>query len=183
MALLKIDAQGYDLNVVASAYDWISRIDYVAMEVVADDCAALYDGQPKCAAVVETMIGYGFVPLGQVPCTPTFPRARYNHFCELELVFRQSEHTRHNAVPREVHELHNLHFNGCEVLHTSDGHKVAGYPHATVIASGSGWSKRYKDVATGLSSHTSFAKLYSCPVACASPKVSGAAVPSDPCVW
>ena len=54
--LLKIDAQGYDLNVVASAGDALDRIDYVAMEVVSDDCAALYDGQPKCAEVVETMI-------------------------------------------------------------------------------------------------------------------------------
>ena len=183
VALLKIDAQGYDLNVVSSAGSEIGRIDYVAMEVVSDDCAALYDGQPKCAEVVERMIGYGFVPVGKVPCTPIFPRARFNHFCELELVFRRYD-IRHNAVPREVHELHNLHFNGCELLHASDGAKVAGYPHATVIASGSGWSKRYKDVATGLSSNTSFAKLYSCPAVCASPKATGgAAPPSDPCPW
>ena len=73
----------------------------------------MYEGQPQCAEVVETMFKHGFVPLGQVPCTPNFPRARFNHFCELELVFRQSEHTRHNAVPREVHELHSLHSNGC----------------------------------------------------------------------
>lgn len=183
--LLKIDAQGYDLNVVASAGDALDRIDYVAMEVVSDDCAALYDGQPKCAEVVETMIRRGFVPLGQVPCTPTFSRARFNHYCELELVFRQSELTHHGLVPRAVHELHNLHYNGCEALHASDGAKAAGFPHATVIASGSGWTRRYTDVGTGLSSNTSFGRLYSCPAACATPKAAGstAPTPSAPCPW
>ena len=180
---LKIDAQGFDLNVVASAGSAVHRIDYVAMEVVSDDCAALYDGQPKCAEVVEAMFKHGFVPLGQVPCTPNFPRARFNHFCELELVFRQQLLTRHDRVPREVHELHNLHFNGCETLHASDGTKAAGYPHITVVASGSGLSKRYTDVATGLSSNTSFGKLYSCPAACGAPKATAGATPSDPCPW
>jgi hypothetical protein len=183
VALLKIDAQGYDLNVVASAGDQVDRIDYVAMEVVSDDCAALYDGQPKCTEVVETMIGHGFVPLGRVECTPHFPRARFNHFCELELVFRRHD-IRYQSVPREVHELHNTQFNGCEVLHAKDGHKVAGDLHAAVVASGNGWHKRYTDVATGMSSNTSFGKLYSCPAACAAPTASGGATPpSDPCPW
>ena len=183
VALLKIDAQGYDLNVVASAGAEVDRIDYVAMEVVSNDCAPLYDGQPQCAEVVETMFKHGFVPLGQVPCTPNFPRARFNHFCELELVFRQQVLTRHDRVPREVHELHNLQFNGCETLHASDGTKAAGYPHATVVASGTGFNKRYTDVATSLSSNTSFGKLYSCPAACATPKATTGATSSDPCPW
>ena len=182
VTLLKIDAQGHDLNVVASAGDQVNRIDYVAMEVVSDDCAALYDGQPKCAEVVEAMTVHGFVPLGKVPCTPHFPRARFNHFCELELVFRRYD-VRHQSVPREVHELHNLQFNGCEVLHASDGSKVAGHLHATVIASGNPWRHHYADVATGTSSNTSFGKLYSCPAACASPKATDGEAPSDPCPW
>ena len=62
---------------------------------------------------------------------------------------------------------------------------MAGYPHITVVASGTGLNKRYTDVATGLSSNTSFGKLYSCPAACATPKAVGGAAPSpsDPCPW
>ena len=183
VTLLKIDAQGYDLNVVATAYDWIDRIDYVAMEVVSDECAALYEGQPKCTAVVETMIGYGFVPLGRVPCTPKFPRARFNHYCELELVFRQSEHTHHDTVPREVYELHNLQFNGCEALYASNGQLFGEVVHPLLFAKGVGIHTHYVNERTRASSNTSFGQLYACPSTCASSKATGGVASTEPCPW
>jgi hypothetical protein len=182
VALLKIDAQGYDLNVVVSAGGAVDRIDYVAMEVVSDDCAALYEGQPKCAEVVETMIKHGFVPLGRVPCTPNFPRARFNHYCELELVFRTHE-IRHRSTPREVHELHNLHFNGCEALYASDGRTFGEVAHPRLLAKGVAIHTRYVDERTRESSNTSFGELYACPTACATPKATGGVATLEPCPW
>jgi hypothetical protein len=183
VALLKIDAQGYDLNVVASAGAEVDMIDYVAMEVISDDCAALYEGQPKCAEVVQTMFRHGFVPLGEVPCRPKFPRARFNHHCELELVFRQSVMTRRDRVPREVHEMHHLHFNGCEALRAGDGRAFGEVVHPLLLAKGIAPHERYEDERTRASSNTSFGELYTCPTACASPKATGGAATAAPCPW
>lgn len=58
---LKIDAQGYDLNVLESAGHQMHRIKNVCMEVIGDNHAALYKSQLKCTDVAKQMKLFGFI--------------------------------------------------------------------------------------------------------------------------
>lgn len=99
VSLLKIDAQGMDLDVVRSGGPLLSRVLRVAMEVVADDCRPIYLGQPRCSHVMTTMRRLGFVPASHTPCTPPFPRRKANHLCELEVLFVQARRFSPPAAP------------------------------------------------------------------------------------
>lgn len=195
VALLKIDAQGYDLNVVASAGDAIGRIDYIAMEVISDDCAPLYEGQLRCSEVVEAMLKRDFYTLSHVPCTPQFQRRRVNHYCELEIVFRKGMPIA-GTPPRAVHELHNLHFNGCDVLYNHADRLGEAWKPGQLFAVPNGWHgpKYERDRPTKASRNSSLGHLYACPKTCVQPTtkpadtvlgrlVSGASGLGPPCPW
>ena len=166
ISLLKIDAQGYDLKDFLSAGAAMWRLHHVSMEVVADDCRPVYADQPRCSEVVAEMRHHGFMPLGEVPCTPKFHRARYTHYCELEVVFKNAAlGTRSIASSRLIYELHNLHFNGCSSLYTTR-------PADTLFSELTRpWYPDYVWPAvmgqTARKDNTSFGALYACPAACA----------------
>lgn len=61
---MKIDAQGYDMIVVESGGDRISRISSLCMEVVGDNHNPLYKSQPKCTSISEKMNVIGFIEDG-----------------------------------------------------------------------------------------------------------------------
>jgi hypothetical protein len=56
----KVDAQGFDLNVVKSAGKHINKLKSVHMEVQCDTAAMLYKGQPNCTSVYAEMTNLGF---------------------------------------------------------------------------------------------------------------------------
>lgn len=57
---LKVDAQGFDLQVVKSAGRMLSRINTVHMEVQCDKAAMIYAGQPNCSTTYNEMRKLGF---------------------------------------------------------------------------------------------------------------------------
>jgi FkbM family methyltransferase len=59
---IKIDAQGFDLNVVKSAGSMVDRIESIKMEVLCEGAARLYANQPTCKDVQREMIKLGFKP-------------------------------------------------------------------------------------------------------------------------
>lgn len=58
---LKIDAQGYDLEVVKSAGDWIRVFDYIKLEAKAQGTPGMYEGQPEPTEIEAYMKQHGFV--------------------------------------------------------------------------------------------------------------------------
>mmetsp|Transcript_36174 Transcript_36174/g.62112 ORF Transcript_36174/g.62112 Transcript_36174/m.62112 type:complete len:209 (+) Transcript_36174:1135-1761(+) len=60
--LLKLDAQGLDARLLmATAPELLSsRVHAVVMEMVPEDCNALYEGQARCSAVLAFMGSVGF---------------------------------------------------------------------------------------------------------------------------
>ena len=60
VAYLKTDAQGFDLEVVKSAGDFIRVVDRVKMESKADGAAGHYKGQAEPAEIKAYMAGKGF---------------------------------------------------------------------------------------------------------------------------
>ena len=60
VALVKIDAQGYDAQVAASAGRAAARIDAFQLEVSSDACALPYDGAETCTASVARLRAMGF---------------------------------------------------------------------------------------------------------------------------
>ena len=92
----KIDAQGLDLQVVLSGGLSVGRrVHRVALEVTADDCVPIYEGQPNCSEVVRTMASLGYHPGGHLSCAlppslgfPPGSEYRIGHsFCELDVLF------------------------------------------------------------------------------------------------
>jgi hypothetical protein len=57
---MKIDAQGFDLEVVRSAGRFVSNIKSVVMEAICDTRAHLYEGAPNCSAIWTAMEKMGF---------------------------------------------------------------------------------------------------------------------------
>jgi hypothetical protein len=57
---LKIDAQGYDLEVFKSTRSKMSLVEIVQIETVGDKHPALYQGQVKCTGVVKQMEDFGY---------------------------------------------------------------------------------------------------------------------------
>lgn len=58
--LLKIDAQGFDLQVVRSAGVAIRRVKTIVLEVQNDDVAKLYQDQATCSEVITAVELLGF---------------------------------------------------------------------------------------------------------------------------
>ena len=85
---LKVDAQGSDLSVLASAgASALRRVDEVSMETLHDDCDGIYVGQPNCTATLAKMDALGFRPTGRFRCD------QKRHFtqgsgCEANVLFR-----------------------------------------------------------------------------------------------
>ena len=78
-----------DLEVVKSGGELLGRyVRRVLLEVISDDCRAIYNGQPLCSEVVATMASLGFEQLTPMPCRPSSYRGKANSKCELEMVFR-----------------------------------------------------------------------------------------------
>ena len=59
---LKIDAQGFDLEVLKSAGGFLNRLKRVQMEMTCENAAKLYEGERQCAEVVREMEAMGFRP-------------------------------------------------------------------------------------------------------------------------
>ena len=108
---LKIDAQGMDMQIVASGGPKVSeRVRRVSMEVISDDCDGLYKGQPKCTEVVKQMADLGYAPAGPVACMPHVKRGRQSSACEIEILFVAEG----AGVPDPAYyEYHDLRLNGC----------------------------------------------------------------------
>lgn len=60
VAHIKIDAQGFDLNVVKSAGKHVEKLKSVHMEVQCDSAAMIYVDQPNCTSVYTEMSRLGF---------------------------------------------------------------------------------------------------------------------------
>lgn len=58
---LKIDAQGFDVEVLRSAGELLPRIRRVLIEVPGDACEPLYHGSMHCSEIVAALAGLGYV--------------------------------------------------------------------------------------------------------------------------
>lgn len=115
---VKIDAQGMDLEIVTSGGDMLRNVRRVQMEVISDDCKAIYENQPQCSEVISRMQSLGFEPLSPIPCKPNFTRHRVNHYCELEYVFINTRMGVTAAdTPAVWSQYHNGHMNWCTSLY------------------------------------------------------------------
>ena len=76
---IKVDAQGLDAVVIASARSRLAQVRRFALEVISDDCDTLYEGQPRCSAVVAQAAQLGFEPASPVRCAPS-PELRSGHW-------------------------------------------------------------------------------------------------------
>ena len=98
--MVKIDAQGLDLRVIESAGPLLSRVERFSLEVVADECKPLYEGQPHCSAVVAAAARLGFAPVLPFACrlpdelrsrdagSNKVGSARVKHgWCEMDVLF------------------------------------------------------------------------------------------------
>ena len=84
--LLKIDAQGVDLDLLRDAgAAQLARVDEVSMETLNDGCDGIYDGQSNCSTVVATMRGLGFVTRSSCNSSRSFGQGSG---CEGNFVFR-----------------------------------------------------------------------------------------------
>lgn len=127
---VKIDAQGMDLEIVASGGAMLRNVRRVLLEVISDDCRPVYESQPRCSEVVSRMATLGFVPLTPLPCVPPKPRPRANHRCELEYVFRNAREgvTAHDTAPTWF-SYHQGFFNWCSGSYSiRDGHPRSWKP-------------------------------------------------------
>lgn len=112
--VVKIDAQGMDLEVVRSAGKRRALLRRVVLEVVSDDCDVLYEGQPRCSDLVREMAALDFLPATPLRCAPAWPRKRHNALCEMDVLFLN----RGAGAPSAdgYFGLHKLYLNGCSEL-------------------------------------------------------------------
>lgn len=145
VALVKVDAQGVDLSVMRSAGDALQRVERFTLEVISDDCAGIYEGQPNCSTVLAATRAWGYVPSTPVYCTPRIPasaRARWRKTawgCELGVVFARQDLVA-QPYPRELLGYHFLAQNGCHgttptSAEAPDGAIVMIGPHRFIRAS------------------------------------------------
>jgi hypothetical protein len=103
VAYLKVDAQGYDLQVVESAGELLDRVEQLEIEVVRDSCGAMYVGAPNCSAAVAYMARRGYTKVNKNCATARFPgakvRGRDRVGCEDNFVFARP--TRLGATAQE----------------------------------------------------------------------------------
>ena len=58
------------------------------LEVIGDECAPLYVGQPTCSETIRKLARAGYAPPTPVHCTSLFPFSSDRHlFCEMDLIF------------------------------------------------------------------------------------------------
>ena len=125
--------------------------------MIADDCDPLYEGQPRCSAVVAQAAQLGFEPATPLRCrfdrrqgavTSSWRRnfRRTAWGCELEVVFLR------RGVPMmpPLWRFHNLAQNGCGGVYPSLGEVTNGSIVLTAAnkwvekgANGSSWRMRY----------------------------------------
>jgi hypothetical protein len=60
VAFVKIDAQGFDLQVFLSAGKQMKRIKSVHLEMTKDTCPRMYEGAPSCSEAVAEMTKQGY---------------------------------------------------------------------------------------------------------------------------
>ena len=121
--LLKIDAQGMDLEVVRSGFSRLHQVRRFSLEVVSDECEPLYDSQPTCSTVVRVARQLGFAPASpNLACTCRFPRKRENSMCEMDVLFVAHGVAPSNAFGAEPNyaQFDRLFLNGCTRLLPSD---------------------------------------------------------------
>jgi len=66
---LKIDAQGFDVEVLRSAKEFLPRILRVLIEVPGDACEPLYHGSPHCSEIVQALASLGYVTAYNRSCS------------------------------------------------------------------------------------------------------------------
>lgn len=60
VAFIKVDAQGYDAEVILSARDQLHLVEKFVIEVVGDHCDPLYEGQLRCTEIQDLFVSKGF---------------------------------------------------------------------------------------------------------------------------
>jgi hypothetical protein len=143
---LKIDSQGADLAILQSGGPQLaSRVRLVSLEVVADECEPLYDGQPQCSQVVAAVRALGFEPISPVHCrlagdgsglVPNSHLLVDHHFCELDILMTSSlVGASPSALPAAFVAQHDLGPHACDASYPADEHGLAlqGRPPEDVI--------------------------------------------------
>jgi FkbM family methyltransferase len=133
---LKVDAQGADLSVLLSGGELLSRrVRRLALEVVADECAPLYSGQPRCSEVVAALTKLGYEPpWPPLRCRTKFPfHANRHPFCEMDLLFErrdvQQSSRAQQTAPRPLLPSNFLAFeergpHGCDEVYNSSNRQA-----------------------------------------------------------
>mmetsp|Transcript_19988 Transcript_19988/g.46107 ORF Transcript_19988/g.46107 Transcript_19988/m.46107 type:complete len:286 (-) Transcript_19988:526-1383(-) len=86
VSFVKIDAQGYDAQVAASAGRAAARIDAFQLEVSSDACAQPYNGAETCTASVARLRAMGFDTLSQCARPHTWHNRGF-HDCSGDIFF------------------------------------------------------------------------------------------------
>lgn len=87
VSFVKIDAQGFDLEVAQSAgARGASKIRAMKLEVTADECRNGYIGASTCSPTVDGMRNLGFEPIAGVDCKTVRWR---NHGCAADVIFER----------------------------------------------------------------------------------------------
>lgn len=116
------------MSIIESAGPQLNRVERFTLEVIADECAPLYEGQLQCSAVVAAAARLGFAPVLPIACRlppslrfPALPGKRTNHkFCELDVLFVR-EGVRADAEPAFL-EYHDIGPHVCTEAYDSDEH-------------------------------------------------------------
>lgn len=140
---MQVDAQGLDATIIATARRRLSQVRRFQLEVIADDCDTLYEGQPHCSEVLSLASRLGFTPATPVRCAPpaTVRNKRWRTTawgCELEIVFLA------RGVPMlpPLWRFHQLSQAGCAATY----HSIAHAPNGSVIMHDVGqWSAKDAD--------------------------------------
>ena len=160
--------QGLDLAVMESGGDRLRRqVRRAVLEVVSDDCAPLYDGQPKCSEVVRRMQDLGFRPIQPVRCTPIGRRKmhapdrphRRGGVCELNILFlgpgvpippaparphfkptmRIASTSTNEIANLDLWGYHDLKHNGCEGYYPASNElNASAFPAGAVVLRSNG---------------------------------------------
>lgn len=132
--LVKVDAQGMDLEVIRSAFSRVRQVRRFSLEVISDECYPLYRSQPTCSTVVRVARQLGFAPATRtLACAARFPRKRENSMCEMDVLFVADDVAPGvgvEAVPNFA-MFDRLYLNGCMNLHTTEeNHRLKRSPPA-----------------------------------------------------
>ena len=102
VSFVKIDAQGYDLQVAQSARSAIRRIRSIGLEMTSDDCRLPIRGARTCTPTVQGMRELGFAAVDPASCAAARWR---NHGCAADFLFERVA-SRGKCLP-------NANFMGC----------------------------------------------------------------------